>query len=162
MEEEESFFFFGYRLIIWIHYNLGLLHFLIIKYLGVWWLLCVCGWNIFFITPLGILRLKNIVIPNYNGFKLLMFTQKLKEPLSTRLSACSEARSFLIGVFFFLIKINKRIFEKRKEKTNKQKWDHAVRKANSIKKKLKTFKQESGPIINQKKKKNSSILLAMF
>ena len=44
--------------------------------------------------------------------------------------------------------VDKKIFEKKK----KQMWDHGVRKTNSIKKKLKTFNQESGPIYHQKKK----------
>ena len=50
--------------------------------------------NFFFITPLGILRLENVVIPNYNGFKLLTFTKKIEKPharaqrLVTKLCIC--------------------------------------------------------------------------
>ena len=63
----------------------------------------------------------------------------------------SYSNSFLIRVFFFpfKFKINKKIFDKKQEK---KKWDLAARKGNSIKKKLKTFNQESGPIYHQKKK----------
>ena len=61
------------------------------KYLEVWWVLYVCRRNLFFITPLGILWLENVVIPNYNRFKLLTFTKKIEELLGTRLCACSEA-----------------------------------------------------------------------
>ena len=46
------FFFFWKKLIICIIYNLELIHFLITKYLQVWWVLWVCGWNNFFITLL--------------------------------------------------------------------------------------------------------------
>ena len=41
----------------------------------------------------------------------------------------------------------------------KKAWDHGVRKTNSIKKKLKTFNQESGPIYHQKKKKKWSYFI---
>ena len=60
----------------------------------------------------------------------------------------SYSNSFLIGVFFFFSKQIRRYLKKKK----KQMWDHGVRKTNSIKKKLKTFNQESGPIYHQKKK----------
>ena len=36
------------------------------------------------------LRLENVVIPNYNKCSKLTFTQKIEEPLSTRVSACLE------------------------------------------------------------------------
>ena len=37
------------------------------------------------------LLLKNVVIPNYNGCKLLKFIQKVEKPLSTRVCTCPEA-----------------------------------------------------------------------
>ena len=70
------FYFFEKKLIICIYYNLILLHFLITKYLEVWRVLWVYEWNYFFITPLGILWLKNVVISNYNRCKLLICSQK--------------------------------------------------------------------------------------
>ena len=62
----------------------------------------------------------------------------------------SYSNSFLIRVFFFpfKFKINKKIFDKKKKT-----WDLGARKGNSIKKKLKTFNQESGPIYHQEKQK---------
>ena len=77
---QRLFYFFEKKLIICIYYNLILLHFPITKYLNVWWVLWVCGWNNFFITPLGILWLKNVVISNYNGCKLLTFSQNNRRP----------------------------------------------------------------------------------
>ena len=59
--------------------------------------------------------------------------------------------------------------KKKNKQTNKQTWDHGVRKANPIKKKnLKTFNQESGPIILKKREwsylsqKSGPLLLVMF
>ena len=62
----------------------------------------------------------------------------------------SYSNSFLIRVFIFpfKFKINKKIFDK---KNIKKTWDLGARKGNSIKKKLKTFNQESGPIYHQEK-----------
>ena len=42
-------------------------------------------------TPRFFLLLENVVIPNYNKCSKLTLTQKIEEPLSTRVSACSEA-----------------------------------------------------------------------
>ena len=39
---------------------------------------------------------KNITIPNYNGHKLLTFTQKKEDHLSTHVSVCPEASLFMI------------------------------------------------------------------
>ena len=50
---------------------------------------CVCVW------------LEKVKISNYNKCKLLMFTQKIKEPLSTRMSACLEASLYLLERIFF-------------------------------------------------------------
>ena len=53
--------------------------FLLWRY-GIWWDLRIYEWNNFFffciniITPLHILRLKNVAIPNYNEQTLLTFT----------------------------------------------------------------------------------------
>ena len=35
--------------------------------------------------------MKNVIISNYNRCKLLTFFPKIEEPLSMRMSACSEA-----------------------------------------------------------------------
>ena len=50
---------------------------------------CVCVW------------LEKVKISNYNKCKLLIFTQKIKEPLSTRMSACLEASLYLLERNFF-------------------------------------------------------------
>ena len=70
------FYFFEKKLIIYIYYNLILLHFSITKYLEVWWKNYFIHNHITLITPLGFWWLENIVIPNCNGCKLLTFTQK--------------------------------------------------------------------------------------
>jgi len=53
--------------------------------------------------------LEKVKISNYNKFKLLIFIQKIEEPLSTRLSACPETSYILRGfkklvIAFFPIK----------------------------------------------------------
>ena len=72
---QRLFYYFGKKLIICIHCNLKLLHFSITKNPEVWWVLWDCWWNNFFITPIGILWLKNVIILNYNRYKLLTFSQ---------------------------------------------------------------------------------------
>ena len=52
-------------------------------------------------TP-GHFVIGNVVILNYNKFKLLIFTKKIEEPLCMRSCACSEA-SFIEKAFMFLI-----------------------------------------------------------
>ena len=59
------------------------------KNLGLWWK--IISSHIIFITPLGLLWLENVVIPNYNKCTKLILTQKIEEPLSTRVSTCSKA-----------------------------------------------------------------------
>ena len=49
------------------------------------------------------LWLENEIISNYNGSKLLNFPQKIKESLSTRVSACSEAS---VCIYIYILKLN--------------------------------------------------------
>ena len=72
------FYFFEKKLIIYIYYNLILLHFSITKYLEVWWKNNFTHKPIILVTPLGILWLENVVISNYNRCKLLIFFQKYR------------------------------------------------------------------------------------
>ena len=51
----------------------------------------MCGEIIFHHIPRFFLWLENIVIPKYNKYSKLSLTQKIEEPLSTRMSACSKA-----------------------------------------------------------------------
>ena len=71
-----------------------------------WWK--IISPHIILITPLGFfifyfyfyfLWLKNIVISNYNKFSKLTLTPKIEEPLSTRVSTCSEASYY----YYFVI-----------------------------------------------------------
>ena len=80
-----SFNFFGWNLIICNNYNWDYYIFQSFKKkkkknLRVWCVLWVCGWNNFFINPYVFFffswSLENVVIPNYNFYKLLTFTQK--------------------------------------------------------------------------------------
>jgi len=41
--------------------------------------------------------LEKVEISNYNKSKLLIFTQKIEEPLSTHMNACSEASIYYYG-----------------------------------------------------------------
>ena len=51
--------------------------------------------------------LEKVEIPNYNKCKLLIFTQNIEEPLSTRVSACSEASLYYFNEFYIYIYIYK-------------------------------------------------------
>ena len=46
-------------------------------------------------TPRFFLWLENVVIPNYNKCSKLTCTQKIEDPLSTRVSACLEASIYI-------------------------------------------------------------------
>ena len=88
-------------------YNLRLLHFLIIKYIGVLWkkyfiykcITLITPPGIFFITPLDILWLENIIIQNYNWCKLLTLTKKIEKSLNTRSSKLLTFTKKNRGVF---------------------------------------------------------------
>ena len=43
-------------------------------------------------------KLENIVVPNYNKCSKLTLTQKIEEPLSTCVSACSEASTYNVNL----------------------------------------------------------------
>ena len=45
-----------------------------------------------------LIRLEKIEISNYNKCKLLIFTQKIEEPLSTRVRVYSEASLYYFDV----------------------------------------------------------------
>ena len=97
------------------------------KNLGVLWVLCICGWNNFFITPLNFLWLKNVIILNYNECKLLNSSIDNTTSLKTICkensidgSLIHQTRVTLFFFFFFdnwsenfikLSKLNTRIWE---------------------------------------------------
>ena len=66
----------------------------------------MCSEIIFHHTLDFFFELKNVVIPHYNKCSKLTLIQKIEEPLSTRMSACSEA-SFLLINFVRLYVMNK-------------------------------------------------------
>ena len=98
----------------------------------------MCGEIIFHHTPRFFLLLENVVILNFNKCSKLTLTQKIEEPLSTRLSMCLEASIHLsmyyfknptfyhtLNIsrfplfFFFFFKISSIFWEKKKTPTIK-------------------------------------------
>ena len=76
----------------------------------------MCGKIIFHHTPKFFLWLENVVILNYNKYSKLTFTQKIEEPLSTRVSACLEASipqllSIFDFFFYFFYCSNQRVID---------------------------------------------------
>jgi len=59
--------------------------------------------------------LENIVILNYNKCSKLILTQKIKEPLSTRVSARSEVSFFFFLTFRLNLKENLKLGAPKKE-----------------------------------------------
>ena len=70
------------------------------KTLEVWWKYYFTHKPIILITPLDILWLENIVIPNYNWCKLLIFSQKSKRA-STRMCSKAHFKTMFLSLIVF-------------------------------------------------------------